>query len=503
MAEKNIKSNYTPPPRKNDSYKDKILLTVFLFLFVVFIISNFITNKGIFFDVPGCFLIGLFNKSPYFYFHDFTARFFSFVLATIPYNIFIPIIKSFNLLDKLNLFYISYLIMSGVLTALNFYIAKQYTKRYDIAIYALFVYSFFYLPGSIWAIREIFIAFPIWFILLQFFVCKKRLSKSAKIFFLFSLIYSFESFEIFAILGVILFIFSVLFAIKKDKRYKLKLTIGITSLIATIYIVIKTIFVATKAYNITVASLNWFYDLISSAQNLFSINFCISLFGIILIYLFINRKIKFLKFLLIIYSLSFIKNLNYLNLIKPDLVLGKDFYTLLFLIIPLFFIFVLRDEYLNRKFIKNKSLKTIFSVSLIIGIFQFIYLINGNIKFYSEYFIPLKNVLNTSNGIIKKDPALIFKDFNKYNLSCMIYLDSIFVQSANPDKKINTILLDENSDVYYEAKTDTIHFRKYDFGLKTKTKDFDFTPIRNQLIKKDKTIKLFFIFGKKYCLSNS
>ena len=128
-----------------------------------------------------------------------------------------------------------------------------------------------------------------------------------------------------------------------------------------------------------------------------------------------------------------------------------------------------------------------FTISLFIGICQFGNQTEFNYRFYNEYFVPLKNVLNTSNRIIKKDPALVLEDFYEYDMSDMIYLNSILVQSANPDKKIDTILLDENSDVYYDAKTDTIHFRKYDFMFKTKTKDFDFTPIRNQLIKSKKT----------------
>lgn len=479
MAEQNIKSNYTPP-RKKDYYKNQILLITFLFLFVIFIISNFIANKGIFYDVPGCFFSGLFNESPYFSFHDLTARYFSFIIATIPYNIFMPVIKSFNLLDKVNLFYISHLIMSGVLTALNFYVAK-YTKRYDIAIYALFVYSFFYLPSSIWAIREIFIAFPIWFILLQFFVCKKKLNIFAKIIFLFSLIYSFESFEIFALLGVILFIFSILFAIKKDKKRKFKLTIGITSLIAAIYIVIKTILVATKHYNLTVSSNSWYYDLTFSIQNLFSTNFCISLFGIILICLFINKRRRALKFLSIFVFFCFIKYLDYLDFI-PKFVSCKSFYSLLFLIMPLFFIFVLSEEYFHRKFIKNKSLKTIFSISLIIGIFQFIYLINGNIKFYSEYFIPFKTYLNSNYKIQQEDPCLVLKNYNNYeDYTGFTYFPSILIQSENPDKKIKTILLDKKTNIYYDATNDTIYFDGQ--GLKIKTKDWDLSPIKELLIK--------------------
>lgn len=484
--EKNINNNYIFGNTKG-FYKNKILLTAFLFLFVIFVTSSFLANKGLYGDAPGMYFIAQNTSKFYFSFNDDTARVFSFYLATIPYNIFFPIFSSANPLIKLSLFSTSYLVMSGILTAINFYAAK-YTKRFDIAIYAVFVYSFFYLPGSIWTNREIFIAFPIWFMLLQFFVCKEKLGLIPRLIMLFCLIYSFESFESFVPLGIILFAASVLFAAKKDRNYKRKLIIGFSSLAASIYIVLKTLFVATKSYNLTNSSNEWLTHIKFACSHIFSSDFCISLFGFFLIYLALSKSLSKrhkTNFSIAGFFFLFLR-MDYLNNTEIN---TCDFtlYTFLLFVIPLIFLAVIYETYSKRKILKSKQLMNFFTISLFIGICQFGYQTECNYRFYNEYFVPLKNVLNTSNRIIKKDPALVLEDFDKYDMSDMIYLDSILVQSANPDKKIDTILLDENSDVYYDAKTDTIHFRKYDFMFKTKTKDFDFTPIRNQLIKSKKT----------------
>lgn len=475
---------FSYPPRKKLFYKNIILVISFVTAFVIYVLSCFFTNRGVFSDIPACYFCGCFSSNSYFYFHDVTARVFSFILAAVPYNIFLQFVNSFNLLEKLNLFYISYLIMSGVLTALNFYVAK-FTKRYDIAFYTLFVYSFFYLPGNIWSIREIFIAFPIWFILLQFFVCKERLNIFAKIVLIFCLLFCFESFELFVSLGALLFVFSILFAIKKDKNYIKKLYIGIISLIASLYIIIKTLLIATRNYNLSESSNQWLSHILVATKNVFSSNFCISLFGLVLIFIWFNENIsKRYKVNLSLFSF-FLLILRLYNIESP-FTIESNFYSYLLFVLPLIFFFVLCEEYFNFKILKAKKFITLFIISLIVGICHFVYQTKENIDFYNDYFIFFKTFLNNNKGIIQKKPEEIFSNFTRFDYDFTMWAKSIIAQSANPDKKITTIILEPSSDIYYDTEMDFVCFMPMKINFSTETEDYDLTAIKKELIKMNK-----------------
>ncbi|MGN0004855.1 MAG: hypothetical protein ACI37Z_02595 [Candidatus Gastranaerophilaceae bacterium] len=67
-----------------------------------------------------------------------------------------------------------------------------------------------------------------------------------------------------------------------------------------------------------------------------------------------------------------------------------------------------------------------------------------------------------------------------------MWAKSIIAQSANPDKKITTIILEPSSDVYYDTEMDFVCFMPIKINFSTETEDYDLTAIKKELIKMNK-----------------
>ncbi|MGN0004857.1 MAG: hypothetical protein ACI37Z_02605 [Candidatus Gastranaerophilaceae bacterium] len=423
---------------------------------------------------------------------NFTARFFSCFIAVVPYNIIAIFGNYLTPLAKVNLFYTSYLLVSSILTGLNFYIARR-TKRYDIAIWALFTYSFIYLPGSIWAIREIFIAFPIWFILLQYFLMRKKILFQDKIILLLTIYFCFESFELFTPLGIIIFIFSILFFRKNAPNKYTKLFTGLSSLIIAIYIVLKTIFYTTNIYSLQRSSNLWVLHIKDMLNIFFHSNDLIIIFGTILMasLIFLRGKSKKLKTILISILTVFFILFLYFKTGFTQLKLEYTNYSIMLFTLPVIFVGIISSEYFNTFKLKFSTIKILFKTALIIGILNFAWQIKGNYDYYYKYYIPMQKFFDNQKTVVVVDKLTeISPSLSNYDSDFNTTIRSLFLQSDKKHKKINTLIyLKEQSEVNgnltYNPQDDKIYFCSF---IKTDiiTDDWDLTSIKNWLIEHKK-----------------
>ncbi|MGN0006060.1 MAG: hypothetical protein ACI37Z_08850 [Candidatus Gastranaerophilaceae bacterium] len=477
--------------------KNKILLMFFVLTCIVFIISCFISNKGLFFDIPWMFQTALnsydeqvVSKSslPYIFYYFHSARFFSSVLATLPFNILLPLLKNQSPLFLLNSFYVSYLIVEIILVGLNFYIAK-YTKRTDVAIWSLFTFCFLSLPSIIWVVRENNIAFPVWFILLQYFLTNKKLRNIDKIILLGCLVFSFESFEIFAVLGLLLFVFSIIFYRKNFQNKYIKMYIGTMSLVGALYICFKTFVIFPMFYDLSSESSVWIQNTFWSIRHLFEHSaIFFSLGSIFLFVILFNKKFKSYK----IVTCSIFVILIVLYLQTKFLQVGREleYYALMLIFLPVIFLGILSSEAFGILKLNGNRLNKIFSYTLIIGIMSLLWQIKGSVFHYYKIFLPVSSEIKNSNKTVNYISDKYFDDYVLFYGSYSCIIRSVFMQADKPFNKIEKIYIpdtkhtgynDVDREILYYPEKGVISFVGTEMKVKSKKWDF------SDLIEKIKT----------------
>lgn len=464
--------------------KNKFLIIIFILTFIVFVASCYFANKGLFADNPSLFTFANNVEVWYVYLRNDMARKFANILGALPYNISLIFIHNLPPLYKLNSFYISYLIMSGVLTVFNFYTAK-FTKRYDIAILALFAYTFFDLPSAIWVGRENHISIPVYFIVIQYLLTKKTFDYKNKTILLACTIFCLESFELFVPCGILIFIFSILFYLKNAPNKYIKLYIGLTSICSVIYIILKTFFYVQIAYPLSKSTHIWFIHTEIFLKNFFHSNMLILIFGILLLIFSLLLKAKTRKI-----AISFLSILFLLVLFKETGFYQDKMehcnYIIIFLAVPAIIGSILISEYFNILKFKLSTIKTFFTISLIIGIINFVWQIKGSYDYYYRYFVPVRNLLNQANTIVSYDLLSKLDFFQKYDINYTVTLRSFFVQADKKEQIIKTLVISEeemeNKDYFlYDKEEEIIEFYPW-MKIDVKTKTYDMTPIKNWLI---------------------
>lgn len=284
----------------------KLLYTFIVSALILICISTFV-HRSLFFDAPAMFMQFVNQEndySSYFMMHEQRTRLFSNFLLALPYNLIMPFIPD-NLLTKMDLFCFSYQIALFGALIVNYFIAKR-TKRYDIAALALVFYTFFYLPNSIWYVKELHFAIMMQFILLQYFLTKSETLNITDYFLIAaSALFCFESYENQIIFAITLSALSLFYVRKNIVNKKIKLIIGLTSIFIILYSIFKLFYAfETGSANIsfTDAFIEYKNAILITFKSLFTSCLIYSSAGIIICFatIFLKRKYNTIDYIIIL-----------------------------------------------------------------------------------------------------------------------------------------------------------------------------------------------------------
>lgn len=451
--------------------KNKILLIIYILLFIVYIVSTVISSFGLFSDTPNEFFgdfhhimsndgnpLKLFTKN----FYDM-PRYCSWVVHRLIYLLFYPIFNN-SVLQNLNLYVVSLVVMPFVLVLLNFLLARR-TKRFDIAIWAFAFYSLFNLLYIVWFCRELQVAVLIQFLFLQCMLSKQKNTKLDNFIYIVLLLSLFQSFENMIILGFILFIYGLITYLK-NKEYKIKyLLTGIVALLISLFIMsadFLSIFNNNQYYQASYKSLfPWSMYMNSYPPTLIQTPVIISYIAILIIVYFALKNREFCKkdFLWAIPLFIVVIGFIYCNTkFIPNPTLETCLFLLSVFMLPIVFLIILICDYYKKTFSK-KFLNNLIKVACIIGIMQFVWQINSSVYCY-KYTNLLKEAFQTSDKpfimlhVEKTSKIYNYAAHSSYFIRSFILsedhnIKSLFIPDINhrdvsPDKKF------EFRDTYFD-----------------------------------------------------
>ena len=486
---------------ENIFLKHKFLITLFLITFIGFMYCYYTSAMGLYFDIPNMFSGMFYVKSQYpsnfVFFNDNRPRLFNNLLVAVPFNLLFGYVKNLPAINALKLFSTSYFVVHLFGLIVNYLVALR-TKRYDIAAVAFCFYCLFSVPNAIWSVRELHIAVLFYFALLSYFLSKEKLHPIDLIPISLLVIYTFESFEIIMILGVLLYVFMRLYVKKEDKNVWYKIFIGISCLIAAIYMPLRLLLLAMDKELMFSAGLNeWILGIIITFTHLFESNLLIAVFAIIAIIASVFYKkslinplmVPILALYIIIVEMVLYHQTGYFA--EPHLEL--QYYGIgLVLFFPVVFLIILFDYF---KIDVNNYNKYFFSnlvvFACIFGILGLIWQIHSSYDF-RNYVIYMKNLINLSedNSFITI-PEEDFKKhrFLEYNNCYGITLKSVYLSKT---KEINKLLLPAqyyndysifcfagDEFTYFDKKKQEVYLQGTAFQVKNNY--WDLTPIAKKL----------------------
>ncbi len=448
--------------------KHKIILALFFLLFLVFIFFHFKYALGMFFDMPAMFfteIIDDYEPTKFIFFHDIKIRSFTNILVAIPFNVFRFCFKDTHIINLISAFGTSYIFMHFCVLILNYFIAIR-TKRFDIAVICFAFYTFFCLQNVIWACREVNLAVLFYFSILSYFFSKQKITKIDYIPILLIMVYLFESFETSCFLGLLLFIFALIYHKNRpdDINKNVKLLIGLLGLAVFFYIPLRLYCSGKNGLSIENGIDSWLDSFPFTVQNLFKSNSLIILYALLaLVFIMFYKKtfkIKSIPFLLI-YSALIIYTLYLKTGFIPQPVLELSHYSFtFFFIFPTVFIIFLFD-YKGINFREN-FLSNLIVISCITGIIGLAWQINSCFMF-DKYVKYLKNLIASSQETFIKIPKedIENKPFLKFDTEFGSLHKTIFLsENKNIDKLIIPTDTDAsdypNATTFYDKENDVI-----------------------------------------------
>lgn len=486
--------------KENVFLNHKTLLFLFFISLFAFAFYHVKYSLGLFFDMPAMFLGNISQDdtfSKFIIFPDRNIRYFTNVLISIPFNIQLLFLKNTTAINILRAFSLSYIIvhLSGLI--INYLIALR-TKRYDIASICFAFYTIFSIQNAIWICREVHISALFYFALLSYFLSRTKLGLKDLLPVLLLSAYLFESFEISMVLGIILFIFSILYTHKdrKENNRWYKVLIGFSGLLTALYIPIKTLVMAHLGeIDLNQGSNEWINASRMTIENLFSTNSLFCVLAIILIITSMLYKKEFNKVSITLISISFGLVFSYLKFFNytPEPMMELQNYSFIFWFIFPIILLILIFDYKEIK-ISNKFVSNLIIISSICGITGLIWQINSCFEF-NKYITHLKELLNKSENIIVYIPENDFKDkkFMNYNTCFGTMHKSIFLSE---EYKINKIFIpdkyfpDYNEYCFAQYRNEHNHFDEKNqvlylqtSPLRLKNKYWDISIIKNELEK--------------------
>jgi hypothetical protein len=457
---------------------------------------------GSFFDVPETLLRTLahyhIDYNGFMFYHDIRVRMFTNFFVGIPFSFLKTFLHHQTLLNYMRIYSTSYFIIHFCALALNFILVKR-TKRYDIAIIAFAFYCIVSMPNYIWACREMHIAILLYFCLLQYFLTKEETKPIDWIISGLLSIYLFESFEISAVYGLILFFFAKKYVLKPNcKNPWLKCMIGTIGLLVPFYVVSRLLyFHFTKYLNINGGAIEWFMHIKDSFMHLLTGNIMIFTAISILVIASLFYKKEFNKKSIIFFVGFLILFICCLGL-KTHFVadVGMEIQAsgfALLLVFPVILLIMLSD-YFNKDINNFNSafLPNLFVIACISGILNLSWQIHSCIEYrhYSNY---LKFLVKNSQTFYTKIPE---EDYGKYDFlnynTCygLLYKSLIYSDSY----KIKTLLIPPkqeriNLDFCYATEENNRYIPKYNGILiqgrffPIKTRFWDLSLVKEEYLK--------------------
>lgn len=153
--------------------KEIFYLTVlFVILSIIHIVWATLASRGLFIDGSLWFpeILNSLSENGYgFWFVDDRTRWISNFINQLPINI----AYSFGITNKqflLAMFTLPLFLFPFLANMLNIFLAKR-TKRYDIVLFSLFLYSFGILPAIMYSVVEVYTGASLLFIIIPLFCC--------------------------------------------------------------------------------------------------------------------------------------------------------------------------------------------------------------------------------------------------------------------------------------------------------------------------------------------
>lgn len=469
---------------KNIIKDNKIWLIIFvLSAFILFGIST-CTYRSLFFDAPAVFFQLLIQENfdgNFFIFIHQRTRLFSDFLFDLPYNALVHFLPNIPMV-KINLFHISYLVVTFFAMALNFLIAYR-TKMFKIAAVSLAYYALLYLPNSVWYIKECHLAILLSFALLQYFLTSEKLTKFDYLLVTLLLLYSFESYEQQALTGLVIFSAMLIIIRKPTENKRLKTVIGISGFLSTLYVISKTVygFVSTTA-DITFDNALYEYTLaIKSTLGLFNGALFISIvaFAVIIAAYFYKKKINVPFYLFIVATIiAMVWYLNYAVSFVPCPRLELQNYIVgLILFFPIILLLI-GEKIFNKNILNKEFCSKLIVISCIFGILGILWQINS-CKYSYQYAQSILNKIHSKEYILTFTEDEMNSDWFEYHKSFGTLHRSVLLSDYQPQ---NLLISQETPydemnmlGTYYDEKRGLLYIQNLE--LPVVTKYFDLSKI--------------------------
>lgn len=325
------------------------------------------------------------------------VRFFAHIVQRLIFVVFYPFF-SWNISANFGLYTFSLFVMPYICLFLNFVFAKR-TLRYDIAIFALLTFCLFTIPYSAWLTRELPVSLMLQFLLLQFFLSRKKYNKTDLIIISFLILFNFESFENMAILSILFIIFGFIYYKNKVINYKVKLLIAILNIFIFFHIAYGTLYAVLyyepldRIYDNIIPWVHYLLMLNDATWRTCMIVSIISFLLILFCMKFSFSKIKFNLITLFTFIFAIIVLFIKTNFIPLPRTESNLFMYTIFISPIIFFLFMFFD--LKKIKIKKDNLREILIVVLITGCIQTLWQINSCRYFY-QYYQTLKTCMENS-----------------------------------------------------------------------------------------------------------
>lgn len=375
-----------------DYFKEHKLFVLLFVLFSVILIGiNACTHRSLMFYIPSTFIQILEqqdNYVPFFSYSNLAIKKFSDFLIVLPYNILVPFIPDIPL-NKIDLFAFSAHFSLLCALLLNYFIAKR-TKRYDIVACAFAFYALFYIINSVSHIEEIHMTIMLQFILLQYFLTREKLSVYDYLIVGTTSVLCMASHETQFFFGIMLFVFTFLYAKKNPQNLKLKYFIGFSGLLMAILCMI-------LLYPYYINFLNYINEFNGIKGDIFVSSIFFSALGIFLIILtaILGRGYRSGEWKKIIFILLQVAIFLWMKTHFEPYGSESTCYTFsLIFSIPIMFLLLLSDLF-NFTEKHNYFFSNIVLISCVIGFIQIVIQINS-CWLYSKYVNTFKYRINNA-----------------------------------------------------------------------------------------------------------
>ncbi len=396
--------------KENFFLKHRLLLFILFLFFIFYIVAQYMSGIGLFFDIPAMFL-GMINNasdsaSNFIVFNDARVRMGNNFLVAIPFNFWWYLFDNSDIYDAIRVFASSYLFVHAFALIVNYLVALR-TKRYDIAAVAFAFYFLLSVPNYIWIVRELHITILFYFAILSYFLSKTKLNSMDLIPIFLIIAYLFESFEITVFLGLIFFVATRKYAKRpvKDENIWYKIAIGFSLGLTCFYIPVRMLLIMSKGdLSFSQGITEWSMAIFNTFKYIVNTNsliICLSLFIVLVAIFYKNKltvKVASIFFSFLLFSLFVIYKITgfYPN---PHIDLLNYTWALL-LIFPLILFFIITDYMdidmakFNKYFFENLVI-----IACVFGV------INLSCQIYSaynhaKYVSYLENLLDKSKETI-------------------------------------------------------------------------------------------------------